>query len=115
MLARSIREEDQRLNAVLERISKIADLIPLEAAVILDAASRCATYGLGPQDSIVFSSVSRHLTLADRAESCFVTRDRGDFDDPDIEEGLAGQGCKLLFSFIDGCNYIEHRAISPDA
>jgi predicted nucleic acid-binding protein len=38
LLARSSQEEDQRLIAVLERILNIADIIPLEATIVLNAA-----------------------------------------------------------------------------
>ena len=109
LISRSKDEEKQRLNAVLERLSKIAQLIPIDAAVFLDAVSHGTTYKLEPQDAIVFSSVLRHLALANDVESCFVSKDRKAFDDPDIVEMLAKQECKTLFSFIDGCNYIEHR------
>lgn len=56
------------------------------------------TYKFKPQDSIVYSSVLHHLASAGGVESCFINRNRRDFDDPDIEESLANQGCKMLFS-----------------
>jgi len=108
-LARSTKEEDQRAIAVLERISRIAELIPLQADIVVNATKHQATYKLGPQDSIVYSSVLHHLASARGHESCFINRNRRDFDDPDIEESLANQGCKMLFSFINGCDYVAHR------
>jgi predicted nucleic acid-binding protein len=109
LLVRSIEEEDRRLIGVLERVSRIADVIPLGADMISRAAAYRAANKLSPQDSIVCSSVLHHLTSANAGESCFINRNRRDFDDPDIEESLAKQGCKMLFSFTSGCNYIEHR------
>jgi predicted nucleic acid-binding protein len=108
LLARSSQEEDQRLIAVLERVLKIADIIPLEAGIVLNATQYRVTYKFEPQDSIVYSSVLHHLASAGGIESCFINRNRRDFDDPDIEESLANQGCKMLFSFTNGCNYIQH-------
>jgi len=109
LFARSLQEEDQRLIATLERILRLADVIPLEAGVVLSAAQHRAANKLERQDSIVYSSVLQHLASARAAESCFVNRDRSDFDDPDIEENLAAQNCKLLFSFDVGCRYIQYR------
>ncbi|NJO83104.1 MAG: hypothetical protein HC828_09975 [Blastochloris sp.] len=109
LLARSSQEEDRRLIDVLERGLKIADIIPLEAELVLNATQYRATYKLEPQDSIVYSSVLYHLALANGVESCFINRNRRDFDDPDIEESLANQGCKMLFSFVNGYDYIQHR------
>jgi len=109
LLIRSAEEEDRRLIAVLEQISRIADLIPLEADVVLNVRSCRATYKLTPQDSIVYLSVLHHLASASGVESCFINRNRRDFDDPDIEESLASRGCKMLFSFTDGCNYVAHQ------
>jgi len=97
------------LIAVLERVLKIADIIPLEAGIVFNATQYRVTYKFEPQDSIVYSSVLYHLALAGKVESCFINRNRRDFDDPDIEESLANQGCKMLFSFVNGYNYIQHR------
>jgi len=109
LLARSSQEEDQRLVAVLERVLKIANVIPLEAGIVLNATQYRVKYKFEPQDSIVYSSVLHHLASIGDSESCFINRNSRDFDDPDIEESLANQGCKMLFSFINGYNYIQHR------
>ena len=109
LLVRSIEEEDRRLMSVLERISRIASFIPLEADIILQAAAYRTANGLSPQDSIVCSSVLHHLASAGPGNGCFINKDRGDFDDPDIEENLESRGCKMLFSFTDGCNYVAHQ------
>lgn len=109
LLARSSQEEDQRLIAVLERVLKVAVVIPLEARIVLNATQYRITYKFEPQDSIVYSSVLHHLSLADGDESCFINRNNRDFDDPDIEDSLTNQNCKMLFSFVNGYNYIQHR------
>jgi predicted nucleic acid-binding protein len=108
LLARSLQEEDQRLIAVLERVLKIADIIPLESQIFLNATQHRVMYKLEPQDSIVYSSVLHHLVSEGEAESCFINKDRKDFYDPDIDESLTDKGCKMLFSFIDGSNYVQH-------
>lgn len=109
LLVRSLQDEDQRLEAVLARILKIAEIIPLAADIVLSATQYRAKYKFEPQDAIVYSSVLDHLATAREPESCFINRNTRDFDDPDIEESLANQGCKMLFSFLNGYNYIQHR------
>ena len=107
LLVRSNEEEDRRLASALERIAKIADVVPLGADIVLHATRHREKYRLEPQDSMVYSSVLHHLTSVRRGESCFINRDKH-FDDPDIEESLAYHGCKMFFSFVDGCNYVAH-------
>jgi predicted nucleic acid-binding protein len=107
LIVRSNEEEDRRLPKVLNRILDVADVIPLDAGVISEAASYRDR--LNPQDSIVYSSVLRHLTSTGGSESCFINRNRKDFDDPDIRESLERRGCKMLFDFEKGYGYIEHR------
>lgn len=109
LLARSSQDEDQRLIDVLGQLLVVADIIPLEAKVLLSAAQHRVNFALKPQDSIVYSSVLHHLASARGVESCFINRNRRDFDDPDIEETLTSQGCKMLFSFDNGYKYIQHR------
>jgi predicted nucleic acid-binding protein len=106
LLVRSAAEDDRRLTAVLERTSRIAAIIPLEADIISNIRVCRETYRLEPQDLIVYLSVQRHLASAGGEESCFIVRDKH-FADPDIIETLAKRGCKMLFSFAEGCLYME--------
>ncbi len=113
LMVQSSQEEDQRLIAVLERLLKIADIIPLQAKVVLDAAKHRTTFDLEPQDSIIYASVLSRLESAKGVKSCFINRDRKGFDDPDIEERFANLGCKMLFTFLDGYSYVQHNIGSP--
>jgi len=109
LLVRCSQDEDQRLNNVLEQLLAVADVIPFETGILLNAARYRVEFKLGPQDSFVYSSVMHHLGSTARGESCFINKDRRDFADPDIEEALMNQGCKILFRFDDGYGYIQHR------
>ncbi len=110
LLVQSIDDENGRLTAVLERVSKIAVLIPL-AADIISAANRCrAIYKLEPQDSFVYCSVLHHLDLQGGAEGCFINRNSKDFSDLDIVESLESRGCKMLYDFDTGWGYLSRRA-----
>ncbi len=88
---------------------KIAEIIPVDPAIVLNAAQHRQRFRLKLPDSIVYTSVVQHFVLAGSAESCFTNRNSRDFDDPDIEESLAGHGCWMLFSFVSGANYVRHR------
>jgi predicted nucleic acid-binding protein len=114
LLARSGDEEDQRLMSVLERISRVAKLIPLEADILLGVTPCREKYKLTPQDSVVYLSVLHDLVSGGGVASCFINRNRKDFDDPDIEQSLASRGCKMLFSFSKACQYVEHCSPAED-
>jgi predicted nucleic acid-binding protein len=108
LLVRSAEEEDRRLISALERISRIAEIVPFEAGIVLSVGACRDKFKLTSQDSIVYLSVLQHLAAAGGADACFINRNRKDFDDPYIEESLASHGCKMLFSFVKGCQYLEH-------
>ncbi len=107
LLVRSNDEEDKRLTAVLERVSKIAMLVPLEADIIAAANRRRATFKQ-PQDSIVYCSVLHHLDSQGGAEGCFINRNSRDFSDLEIVESLKSRGCKMLYDFNKGWDYLSH-------
>ncbi len=109
LLVRSSEEADRRLPEVLKRMLKVAEVIPLDADVISEAASCRERHNLEQQDAVVCASVLHHLASAGGREGCFINRDRAGFDDPDIQESLANKGCKLLFGFDQGHSYIERR------
>jgi predicted nucleic acid-binding protein len=75
LLARSSQEEDQRLMVVLERILRIATIIPLESAIVSSAAQYRVNYKFQPQDAIVYASVLYHLASSSGIENCFINGD----------------------------------------
>ncbi len=112
LLVRSNEEENQRLTDVLRRMSTLASIISLESKVLLEAFIFQRTDELTAQDSLVFSSVLHHLSelSSEHSEaSCFISRDRKAFDDPDIRKRLEDRGCKVLLSFDDGYAYVAHQ------
>lgn len=108
LLVRSTQEEDARLAQALDRMLKCTTLIILDANVLSSAGQARSLFKLQPQDSIVYASIAHHLASS-RGESCFLNRNKNDFDDPDIEEDLKKLGCKVLFSFDDGYHYVSHK------
>lgn len=108
LLIRSTQEEDKRLAQSLDRILKCTTVITLDADILSLAAQFRSQFRLQPQDSIVCASVVHHLATT-RTESCFLNKNKNDFDDPDIEESLTRLGCKVFFNFNDGLNYVSYK------
>lgn len=106
-LINSLEDEKQRLDQTMDRFLKAAEIIPLSKNIVLDATGYREKYGLGCQDSLVFSSVMNHLDLGANGAACFLNRNSKDFDDPDIVETLRMQNCKIIFSFDRGLNYVN--------
>lgn len=108
-LIRSQQEEKDRLRTTLDRLLKLAEIIPLESTILSSAATYQFDHDLKPQDAIIFASVLSHLKSSTSSSRCFLNRDRKDFRDPDIEDALKAHGCKMLFSFDHGYDYITSQ------
>jgi hypothetical protein len=107
LLINSLEDDKRRLDEMLMRILEIAEVIPLNKDVVMNAVIYRETFGFGYQDSLVFSSVINHLDLGADANSCFLNRNSKDFDDPDIVETLESKNCRMLFSFEKGFDYVS--------
>jgi predicted nucleic acid-binding protein len=133
VLAKSIEEEEERLSEVLGELLALASKIPLTGTVFGHADALKEQFKLRLPDALMLASVMAHLNeqldetfLAPRRESerspppaleesCFVSKDRKDFDDPDIRALLDSRGCKLMFRFESALNYaLRADASSPD-
>jgi predicted nucleic acid-binding protein len=102
ILDESRREEQERLDDVLLRTTAAAEVIPLDAEVLLRARELRSEHDLRHADAIVLASVHVHLARESAAHSIFLQRDRKDFLSPDITAGLASHGCSMLGSFAAG-------------
>ena len=92
---------------MLMRILEIAEIIPLDNDVVADAINYRETFGLGCQDSLVFSSIISHLDRGAEENSCVLNRNSNDFDDPDIVETLENKNYKMLVCFEKGFHYLS--------
>lgn len=108
-LLKSGEEENQRLLQIHDRLLNTAQIIPLEKNILALALKVQIELHLSPQDSIVYASVLQHLEARKLEKSCFLNKNSKDFDDPDIEESLIRNNCKLLFNFKKGCDYINSQ------
>ena len=114
LLVRSSEEDERRLDDALRRILAVAQLVPIDAAVIVEAErNRRAPLKLGHQDAIVYASIISHLQSTRPSIGCFLNRNRNDFNNPNIDRALSESHCKLLFSFEKGLDYIRSRVSDP--
>lgn len=108
-LVSSQQEQKQKLDAVIKKILKVCQIIPLTAEILTEAIKYQSEYNLEPQDSIVYASVLEHMSKTYERQRCFLNRNSKDFDDPDIKESLNSYNCLMLFRFDNGIGYIKSK------
>ena len=108
-------EESERagLERAMDRILKVAEVIPLDSDVFYEAGAIQIGLSMSLQDSIVLASVVRHLEATKPAESCFLNRNTKDFDDPNVRETLELFGCRFFGRFDHAVSYIEAHFRGP--
>ncbi len=100
-------EDKRRLDQIVSRILDCAIVIPLQAETLRAAIQYQDSLDVSPQDSVVYASVIAHLSATSPGPKCFLNRDRRDFSNPDVREGLRQYGCRLITRFDDGFSYIN--------
>jgi hypothetical protein len=109
LLIDSADEEAKRLEETRSLLSRTAEIIPLDRA-ILEAATRYqVAHDLSPQDALVYAAVLSQLTHSGAPQNCFLTKNSKDFDDPDLVEELNTYNCRLLPRFDVGYQFILSR------
>jgi predicted nucleic acid-binding protein len=109
LLVDSIEYETTRIEEVKRRMWAAADILPLDIAVLQSAADCRNRFDLSPQDAVVYASVRAYLVNDHGSPSCFVTRNPGDFDEPDLRRDLAALNCKFFSTFASAVQYVESR------
>lgn len=107
ILERSGNEDRLRLDLTVSRILDCAVVIPLQGETARAAVQYQESLDLSRQDSVVYASVIAHLSATSPGPKCFLNRDRRDFSNPDVREGLRQYGCRLITRFDDGLSYIN--------
>lgn len=108
ILSQSASEEKIRLDHTLLRLTNISRMIPLTSEVLRLSIQYQDDFALSPQDAIVFASVISDLqTIKKEDQRLFVTRNKGDFLNPDISDLLSTYSCKLLFTFENAVGYVR--------
>jgi predicted nucleic acid-binding protein len=112
LLASSSDDEDRQFEICLGRVLSVVEIIALDHQILSSALS-IKKSGAPKElfDSIVLASVLADLDRSEPMESCFLNKDSGDFDDPDIVDMLERRNCKILFSFDDAKGYLTGKKI----
>lgn len=100
--------EQEKLQEVKAELLKTASTIDLSAEILHRAIQLQDDLSLSPQDSVVFASVLAHLDKHG-GPACFITTNSKDFSAPEIEDYLQPYGCKILFNFQSGLEYVRHQ------
>ena len=109
VLIRSAEQERDGLQHAITGLLRIAEIVPLDAEILTSAGSLQSTFAMSGQDAIILASVLRHLQQVAPAESCFLSRNSRDFDDPYIREQLDQFGCRYFAQFDNARKYILTR------
>lgn len=106
LLIDSADEEAKHLETVRSQLLKVAEVIPLDASILIASTQYQDAHGFSPQDALVYAAVLLHLNQHHAPQSCFLNRNSRDFDDPDVVEELNRHNCKLLPRFDAGYQFI---------
>jgi len=101
-------EEQNRLNNVVSKLANQTRIISLTEDNVKAAIKFQADLGLSPQDAFVFSSVVSDLKSQAAGPKCFVTQNKKDFANPDVEVILNSHECKLFVKFEPVLRYVKH-------
>lgn len=107
LLIESAEFETDRIERAKDRISAVAEVLPLDDQV-LQGAVQAKKFKLSPQDAVVYASIRARLASDHGSPSCFVSRNPGDFDIREVRSDLATVNCKYFSSFEIALQYIEH-------
>ncbi len=112
LLAESNQRERERFSSFRERLLTLAEIVPLTAVVLQQAAVYEELYEFTPQDALVFASVRAHLAQQKppNAISCFLNRNVKDFKSPDVIAELDHFSCRFIANFDDGYRFINAQA-----
>jgi len=107
LIVQSSQEIGENFAKYREYLLKIAEIIPLNADILLNAASAEDNYGLRPQDALVYVSVIQHLQENKPQQACFLNRNSQDFNDPDMVDELKSLNCRLITQFDAGYKFLD--------
>ncbi|OKH52945.1 PIN domain-containing protein [Calothrix sp. HK-06] len=109
LLLQSIQDEKHRFSQYRDRFLKCAEIIPMNADVMRDAATNEVALKFQPQDAIIYASVMFHLRQNPPQIACFINRNARDFHNPITNNDLNRFNCRMIPSFDDGYNFIQSR------
>ena len=107
LLIRSNENEKANFAHYRTRLLQACALIPLTRDIISSAAGYESTLNFEPPDAIVFASVIDHLQGQGGQPSCFINKNRKDFDNPDVKSELSKFNCRMITNFGDGLRFLK--------
>lgn len=99
--------EQRRLDGTVAQLLEVVTVIELSGEVLKQANRYREGLRLSPQDAIILASVMSGLAVRN-GPACFITRNRKDFAPAEIVRTLDQQGCKLMFDFEAGLDYVRN-------
>ncbi len=112
LIVQSSQEIGENFAKYREYLLKIAEIIPLNADILLQATSAEENYKLSPQDALVYVSVIQHLQENKPQEACFLNRNSKDFKTPEIDDELKSLNCRLITQFDNGYKFLQSQLSS---
>ena len=110
LIVQSSQEIGENFAKYREYLLNIAEIIPLNTDILLQAASAEENYKLkDPQDAFVYVSVLKHLQENKPQQACFLNRNSQDFNDPDMVDELKSLNCRLITQFDAGYNFLQSK------
>lgn len=106
VLIGSIEFQKWSLDEVVRSILSTSEVISMDANLIGRALQCKEKFDLAQQDAFIFASVLTHAE-SKSGPKCFVTTNRKDFEDPDIETELEKESCKLFGKFANCLGYVQ--------
>ena len=108
LLVQSSDDETSRLDDALKRLVDKAELVSVDAGILVRATGLREERGLSPQDAMVYSSVLQSLEKKDTGEEKrFLNRNTRDFLTPDIQADLEPFSCRVIPTFSDGLAWLR--------
>jgi predicted nucleic acid-binding protein len=109
-LASSAALEANALDDTIDRIARVATVIPLSGDIITAATVfRRLVYDFSAPDAIVFASIHHYLQAQDGQPKVFTTKDARGFMKPEVREHLASYSCRVIPSFADTLGYVQNQ------
>jgi hypothetical protein len=105
-LAESGKVQGATLDATIDKMSKLATVIPLTAEVVQHALVMQLRYPLSRQDAVVFASIDKFMAGRGAGSKLFANKNSKDFATAEIEAHLQQYDCKVVASFSAASNII---------
>ena len=106
------QSEITHLESTVKRLLQVGRQIELDSEIYRVALDNETKYDLPPQDSIIYTSIVRDLSVSVHTNrSCFMSRNKKDFGDPEIRAELASYDCQYEESYESGVSLVRNGIV----